>query len=93
MYYGLVPVERQIGTTGKWLNSELYIAIGISGAAQHVMGIKEVKHTIAINISKQAPILKYAQLGVIGDLHAIVPELLALIEANLSKKYENYRLP
>lgn len=83
VYSGLIPLERQIGTTGKWLNSDVYMAIGISGAPQHVMGIKEVKNIIAINIAKEAPIFKYAKLGIIGDLYAVVPKLIDLIEANL----------
>jgi electron transfer flavoprotein alpha subunit len=81
VYKGLVGLERQIGTTGKWLDSDLYLAIGISGAPQHVMGIKEVKNIIAINISKQAPIFKYAGLGVVGDLRQVVPELVKMLEA------------
>jgi electron transfer flavoprotein alpha subunit len=83
VYNSLIPLERQIGTTGKWLNSDVYIAIGISGAPQHVMGIKEVKNIIVINISRQAPILKYAKLGVVGDLYEVVPNLIELLEANI----------
>jgi electron transfer flavoprotein alpha subunit len=83
VYAGLIPLERQIGTTGKWLNSDVYIAIGISGAPQHAMGIKEVKDIIAINESKQAPIFRYAKLGIIGDLYEVVPKLIDLIEADI----------
>ena len=83
VYSGLIPLERQIGTTGKWLNSDMYITIGISGAPQHVMGIKEVKNIIAINIAKEAPIFRYARLGIIGDLYEVVPKLIDLIEADL----------
>ncbi len=86
VYSGLMPLERQIGTTGKWLDSDLYIAMGISGAPQHTMGIKEVKNTIAINLVKQAPIFKYTTLGIVGDLHQVVPELIALLEADLPEK-------
>jgi electron transfer flavoprotein alpha subunit len=82
VYSGLIPLERQIGTTGKWLNSDVYIAIGISGAPQHVMGIKEVKNIIAINVSKQAPIFRYAKLGVVGDLYEVIPRLIDRLEAN-----------
>jgi electron transfer flavoprotein alpha subunit len=81
VYNGLIPLERQVGTTGKWLNSDVYIAMGISGAPQHVMGIKEVKNIIAINTTKEAPIFRYAKLGIIGDLYEVVPELINLIEA------------
>jgi electron transfer flavoprotein alpha subunit len=82
VYNGLIPLERQVGTTGKWLNSDVYLAIGISGAPQHVMGIKEVKNIIAINITKEAPIFRYAKLGIIGDLYDVVPELIDFIEAD-----------
>jgi electron transfer flavoprotein alpha subunit len=86
LYSGLIPLERQIGTTGKWLNSDVYMAIGISGAPQHVMGIKEVKNIIAINIAKEASIFRYAKLGIIGDLHEVVPKLIDLIESNLKEE-------
>jgi len=82
VFAGLVPTKNLIGTTGKWLNSELYIAMGISGAPQHVMGIKEVQEVIAINLSKDAPILNYAKLGIVGDLNEIIPRLVSLIEGN-----------
>lgn len=81
VYNGLIPLERQVGTTGKWLNSDVYLATGISGAPQHVMGIKEVKNIIAINTTKEAPIFRYAKLGIIGDLYEVVPKLIDLIEA------------
>ncbi len=83
VYSGLIPLERQIGTTGKWLNSDVYIAIGISGAPQHVMGIKEVKNLIAINKAREAPIFRYAKLGIVGDLYEVIPQLVDLIEAEL----------
>jgi electron transfer flavoprotein alpha subunit len=83
VYAGLIPLERQIGTTGKWLNSDVYIAIGISGAPQHVMGIKEVKEIIAINTAKEAPILRYAKLGIVGDLYEVVPRLIEQLEAGI----------
>jgi electron transfer flavoprotein alpha subunit len=82
VYNGLIPLERQVGTTGKWLNSDVYLSIGISGAPQHVMGIKEVKNIIAINIIKDAPIFRYAKLGIIGDLYEVVPALINTIEAD-----------
>jgi electron transfer flavoprotein alpha subunit len=93
VFSGLVPVDRQIGTTGEWLNSEIYLAVGISGAAQHIMGVKEVKNIIAINISKQAPILRYSQLGIVGDLYEIVPRLISLTETGKRKKHENNSMP
>jgi electron transfer flavoprotein alpha subunit len=83
VYSDLIPLERLIGTTGKWLNSDVYLAIGVSGAPQHVMGIKEVKNIIAVNISKEATIFRYAKLGIVGDLYEVVPNLIALLEANM----------
>ncbi len=80
VHQGLIPVERQIGTTGKWLHSDLYIALGISGAPQHMMGIKEVRKIIAVNVWKGASIFQKADLGVVGDLLEILPELLVLLE-------------
>ena len=86
VYSGLIPLERQIGTTGKWLNSEVYVAIGISGAPQHVMGIKEVKRIIVINKAREAPIFKYAKLGIVGDLYQVVPELIEQLKAHIVEK-------
>ncbi len=80
VYDGLIPHERQIGTTGKWLDCDLYIALGISGAPQHVMGIKSVKKIIAINIAKEAPIFKFAHLGVVNDWQEVVQQLIELLE-------------
>jgi electron transfer flavoprotein alpha subunit len=85
VYSGLIPLDKQIGTTGKWLDSDTYITIGISGAPQHVMGIKKVKKLIAVDIAKQAPIFKYAKLGIVGDMHDVIPILIRLIENNSEK--------
>ena len=85
VYSGLIPLDKQIGTTGKWLDSDIYITIGISGAPQHVMGIKKVKKLIAVDIAKQAPIFKYAKLGIVGDMHDVIPILIRLIENNSEK--------
>ena len=80
VHTGQIPVSRQIGTTGKWLASELYLALGVSGAPQHVMGIKGVDKILAVNLSPDAPIFKYAKLGVVGDVAEIVPRLIDLLE-------------
>jgi len=80
VYDGLIPHERQIGTTGKWLDCDLYIALGISGAPQHAMGIKSVKKIIAINIAKDAPIFKFAHLGVVNDWEEVIQHLNELLE-------------
>jgi electron transfer flavoprotein alpha subunit len=78
---GWLPPDRFIGTTGKIVTPKLYIAFGVSGAGQHIAGIGGSEIIIAVNIDGTAPMLKMADLGVIGDLHQIVPILLRKLEA------------
>ena len=86
VYSRLIPVEKQIGTTGKWLDCDLYLALGISGAPQHVMGIHGAREIIAVNRVREAPIFRHATLGIVGDLSAVVPRLINLIQVREIRK-------
>jgi electron transfer flavoprotein alpha subunit len=81
VYKGWYPASAQIGQTGTTVAPKLYVALGISGAVQHKVGMQSSKTIVAVNKDPHAPIFEFSDLAVVGDVHTIVPELIELLRA------------
>jgi electron transfer flavoprotein alpha subunit len=77
---GWVPYSHQVGQTGKTVKPTVYIACGISGATQHMVGMKSAKNIIAVNKDQEAPIFSIADLGIVGDVKKVLPQLIEALQ-------------
>ncbi|WP_220636603.1 electron transfer flavoprotein subunit alpha/FixB family protein [Georgfuchsia toluolica] len=89
VFGGLVPRDRQVGASGKWIAPRIYVALGISGSTYHMMGIREAKHLVAVNIDSRAPILGSAEIAIVDDVAKIVPALLENLKGKADRAAAN----
>jgi len=80
VFSGLVPRERQIGASGKWIAPRIYVALGISGSTYHLMGIRDAKHVLSINTDATAPMVGRAKTNIVASIDDIVPQVIAALE-------------